>query len=228
MLITISSDTIIDSEIPPTRDPGVDPISLETKTMGIAHMSPVCYEGDNALLKSNHCTSDTKDDLVLTTPFTSSKKGEGLPSTANSCSATHCGTRIFSANAVLQARTVSTSNLLEPQLSTNPKYSVCNPYFPGTNSRISTSQLLPRLLKESTEPRSAENGLKDFIPMDPPILIRGLPGGSAITRPAGHRRGRPLRTSCEHSWQEVLLCQYYGRRRGRPARSFLLLPGRTN
>ena len=191
-------------------------------------MSPVCHAGDNALLKSNHCTSDTKDDLVLTTPSTSSTKRARLPSTPKFCSATPCGTRIFSANAVLEAKTVSTSSLLESQLSTNPKYSGCNPYFPGTNSRISTSPFLPRFLKESIEPRSAEYGLKDLILMNAPILTRGLPGGSAGTRPAGLRRGRPLRTSCEHSWQEVLLCQYYGCSRGRPPRSFRLLPGRTN
>ena len=43
---------------------------------------------------------------------------------------------------------------------------VCNPYLPVTKSLISTSQSLPRLLKESIEARCAKRGLKDFIPMD--------------------------------------------------------------
>ena len=33
--------------------------------------------------------------------------------------------------------------------------------------------------------------------MDPPIFIKWLPGGSAKTRPTGHKRGRPPRTDCE-------------------------------
>ena len=91
-------------------------------------------------------------------------------------------------------------------------------------SLISTPQLLPRLLKESINPRSANRGLKDFIPKDPAIFTRSFPGGSFKARPAGHRRGRPPRTSCKHSWQEVLLRQYDGRRCSRPPRSTLQLP----
>ena len=60
--------------------------------------------------------------------------------------------------------------------------------------------------------------------MDRPIFIEWLPGTLAKTRPARHRRGRPPRTSCEHSWQEMLLRQNNGRRCGRPPRSTLLLP----
>ena len=70
--------------------------------------------------------------------------------------------------------------------------------------------------KESLEPRSAENGLQDFILADPPVFLMCLPGGSANTRLAEHRRGRPPRTSGEHSWQTVLLFLHDGRRRGRP------------
>ena len=107
---------------------------------------------------------------------------------------------MFSANAVLEAKTASTPNLFGDQLSTTPRYSVCNPDFHGTKSLISTSQWLPRLLQESIEPRCAKRGLKVFTPMNPPIFTRRLPGGSSQTRQAGHRRGRPPRTSCEHSW----------------------------
>ena len=60
--------------------------------------------------------------------------------------------------------------------------------------------------------------------MDRPFFTRGVPGGSSRARPVGHRRGRPPRTSCKHSWQEVLLHQYDGRRRGHPPRSTLLSP----
>ena len=60
--------------------------------------------------------------------------------------------------------------------------------------------------------------------MDPPIFIKWLPGGSAKTRPTGHRCGRPPRTDCEYSWQKVLLSLYNRRRRGRPPRPVCLLP----
>ena len=80
--------------------------------------------------------------------------------------------------------------------------SVCESQFPGTKSLLLTSNLLPDLLKESIESRSVKIGLQDFILVDPPIFITWLPGGSAKTRPDGHRRGRPPRTSGEHSWQK--------------------------
>ena len=99
--------------------------------------------------------------------------------------------------------------------------SVSNSHFPGTKSLISTTKLLPNLLKDSFEPQSAKRGLQDFIQVDPPVFINWLPGGSAKTRPTGHRRGRPPRTDCEHSWKKVLLSFYNGRRRGRPPRQVL-------
>ena len=94
--------------------------------------------------------------------------------------------------------------------------SLSNSHFPGTKSLKSTTKLLPNLLKVSFEPHSAKRGLQDFIQVDPPVFINWLPGGSAKTRPTGHRRGRPPRTDCEHSWKKVLLSLYDGRRRGRP------------
>ena len=98
-------------------------------------------------------------------------------------------------------------------------YSICNSNFPGTKSPLSISKLLPDLLKESIEPRPTKHGLQGSTLADPPIFLMWLPGGSAKTRSAGHRCGRPPRTSCEHSWQKVLLSCYDGRRRGRPPRS---------
>ena len=99
--------------------------------------------------------------------------------------------------------------------------SLSNSHFPGTKSLISTTKLLPNLLKDSFEPHSAKCELQDFIQVDPPVFINWLPGGSAKTRPTGHRRGRPPRTDFEHSWQKVLLSLYDGRRRGRPPRQVL-------
>ena len=89
-----------------------------------------------------------------------------------------------------------------------------NSYFPGTKSLISTPKLLPSLLKESFEPHSAKDGLRDFIQVEPLVFINWLPGGLAKTRPTGRRRGRPPRTDFEHSWQKVLSSLYDGRRRG--------------
>ena len=213
--VTISNDTKLESVIPPARYMGVDPISLDTTTSGIDDTLPIYHAGDNGLLEGNPCASDTKDELITSPPSFLSMRRERVPSTPDSCSATNCRTRILSAIAVLEAETASTPDHFGDQLSTTPRNSVCNPYFPKfpfTKSLISTPQLLPRLLKESINPRSANRGLKDFIPIDPSIFTRSLPGGSSKARPAGHRRSRPPRTSCKHSCQEVLLRQYDGRR----------------
>ena len=102
--------------------------------------------------------------------------------------------------------------------------SLSNSHFPGTKYLISTTKLLPSLLKDSFEPHYAKGGLRDFIQVDSPVFINWLPGGLAKTRSTGHRRGRPPRTDFEHSWQKVLLSLYDGRRRGRPPRQ--VLPGR--
>ena len=148
-------------------------------------------------------------------------KGERVPSTPNSCTATNRGTKILSANAVLEAETTPTPtpNLLQNHLSATPMDWVCDSHFPGTKSPLSISKLLPDSLKESIVPRSAKHGLQNIILANPPIFVRGLPGASARTRPAGHRRGRQPRFPCEHSLQTVLLSFYDGRRRGRPPRS---------
>ena len=153
---------------------GVDPISLDTTTMGIADTLPEYHAGDNGLRERNIYSSDTKNERIS----------------------------ISSSISVSQD-------------------SLSNSHFPGTKSLISTTKLLPSLLKDSFEPHSAKGGLRDFIQVDPPVFINWLPGGLAKTRPTGHRRGRPPRTDFEHSWQNVLLSLYDGRRRDRPPRQVL-------
>ena len=217
--INIPNDSEVEPMTPPTKEMGVDPMFLDTTTMGIADTLPNYHLADYGLLEGNPCTSDTEDELITTLPSTSSMKGERVPSTPNSCSATNCGTRILSENAVLEAETAPTPNLLQNHLSATPLVSVCNSHFPETKSPLSISKLLPDMYKDSFVPRSAKHGLQNVILANPPIFVRGLPGGSAKTRPAGQRRGRPPRTPCEHSWQKVLLSFYDGRRRGRPPRS---------
>ena len=126
----------------------------------------------------------------------------------------------------LRERNLYSSDTKKERISISPstslsRDSLSNSHFPGTKSLISTTWLLPSLLKDSFEPHSAKGGLQDFIQVDPPVFINWLPGGSAKTRPTGHRRGRPPRTDYEHSWQKVLLSLYDGRRRGRPPRQVL-------
>ena len=172
--INISDAVESEPLTPPTKDMGVDPISLETTTMCIADTLPEYHAGDNGLRERNLYSSDTKNERISISPSTSLSRD-----------------------------------------------SSSNSHFPGTKSLISTTWLLPKLLKDSNEPPFAERGLQDFIQVDPPVFINWLPGGSAKTRPTGHRRGRPPRTDCEHSWQKVLLSLYDGRRRGRPPRPVL-------
>ena len=164
----INNSDAVESEplTPPTKDMGVDPISLDTTTMCIADTLPENHAGDNGLRERNLSSSDKKSERISISPSTSLSRD-----------------------------------------------SSSNSHFPGTKSLISTTWLLPKLLKNSNEPPFAERGLRDFIQVDPPVFINWLPGGSAITRPTGHRRGRPPRTDYEHSWQKVLLSLYDGRRR---------------
>ena len=172
--INISDAVESEPLTPPTKDMGVDPISLDTTTMGIADTLPEYQAGDNGLRGRNLYSSDTKNERISISPSTSLSQD-----------------------------------------------SVSNSHFPGTKSLISTTKLLPSLRKDSFEPHSAKRGLLDFIQVDPPVFINWLPGGSAKNRPTGHRRGRPPRTDCEHSWKKVLLSLYDGRRRGRPPRQVL-------
>ena len=172
--INVSNDVKSEPLTPPTKDMGVDPIFLDTTTMGIADTLPEYHAGDNGLRERNLYSSDTKNERI----------------------------------------SISSSISLSQD-------SLSNSHFPGTKSLISTTKLLPILLKDSFEPHSAKGGLRDFIQVDPPVFINWLPGGLAKTRPTGHRRGRPPRTDFEHSWQKVLLSLYDGRRRDRPPRQVL-------
>ena len=174
MQINISDAVESEPLTPPTKDMGVDPISLDTTTMGIADTLPEYHAGDNGLRERNLYSSDTKNERI----------------------------------------SISSSISLSQD-------SLSNSHFPRTKSLISTTKLLPSLLKDSFEPHSAKGGLQDFIQVDLPVFINWLPGGLAKTRPTGHRRGRPPRTDFEHSWQKVLLSLYDGRRRGRPPRQVL-------
>ena len=141
--INIPNDSEIEPMTPPTKDMGVDPMFLVTTTMGITDTLPIDHTTGYGLLEGNPCSSDTKDELITTLPSTSSMKGERGPSTRNSCSATNCGTRNISANAVLEAETAPTPNFLQNQLSTTAIDSICDSHFPGTKSLLSNSKLLP-------------------------------------------------------------------------------------
>ena len=214
--INFQNDSEVEPMTPPTKD--IDPMFLDTTTMSITDTLPLYQTNDYGLLEGNPCSSDTKDELITT----SSMLEERVPTTPNSCSATNCGTRNLSGNAVLEAEKTPTPNILQNQ-STTPMDSVCDSDFPGTKSSLSISWLLPDLLKESIEPGSAKHGLQDFLLANPPIFIPWLPSCSTKTRPAGHRRGRPPRTSGKHTWQAVLLYLHDGGRRGRPPRPVCLL-----
>ena len=91
----------------------------------------------------------------------------------------------------LRERNLYSSDTKNERISISPSTSLSrdsssNSHFPGTKSLISTTWLLPKLLKDSNEPPFAERGLRDFIQVDPPVFINWLPGGSAKTRPTGH------------------------------------------
>ena len=212
--IPFPNDADTEPMTPPRKDIVVDPMFLDTTTKGMADTLPIYHTAEYGLLERNPCSSDSNNELI-TLPSTSSMKGERVPSTPNFCSAVNLGTKRLYSNAVLEAKIAPTPSLLQNHLSTT-----CDSHFPGTKSPLSISKLLPDLLKESTEPRSAkQHGLQDFPLADPPIFLMWLPGGSAKTRPPGHRRGRPPRTACENLWQKALLSFYDGRHRGRPPRS---------
>ena len=137
--INIPNDSEVEPTTPPTKDNGVDPIFLDTTTMGIAYTLPVYHTADYVLFKGNPCSSDRNDELITALPSTSSMKGESVHFTPNFCSATNCGLRSLYANAVLEAETASTPNLVQDNLSKTPMDSVCNSLFPGTKSLLSIS-----------------------------------------------------------------------------------------
>ena len=158
MQINISDAVESEPLTPPTKDMGVDPISLDTITiciaMCIAETLAEFHADVNGLRERNLHSSDTKNERISISPSTSLSQD-----------------------------------------------SVSNSHFPGTKSLLFTSQLLPSLLKYFFEPTSAERDLNDYIQVDQPtFIIKWLHNGSTKSRPTGHRRGRPPRTSGELSW----------------------------
>ena len=98
--VNIPNDAEAEPMTPPTKDMGVDPISLDTTTMSIADILPEYPAGDNGLLERNLYSGDTKNEQISTSPSTFLSKD-------------------FASNS----------------------------HIHGTKSPISTSKLLPNLLK---------------------------------------------------------------------------------
>ena len=133
--INVSNDLKSEPLTPPTKDKGVDPISLDTTTKGIADTLPEYHAGDNGLRERNLYSSDTKNERI----------------------------------------SISSSISLSQD-------SLSNSHFPGIKSLISTTKLLPSLLKDSFEPQSATSNAG----MKPPekfqrlcFLLKGGGGTSA-------------------------------------------------
>ena len=102
----LPNNTKVEPKTAPTKGVDVDTISLVTTTIGISTISPAYHTVDNGLPEGNPYSSDTKDELISTSPSTILLKLEDeVPSSPNSCSATNCGTKIFSAIDVLEAET---------------------------------------------------------------------------------------------------------------------------
>ena len=53
---------------PSTKDMGIDPMFLDTTTMGISDMLPIYHTADYGLLEGNPCSSDVKDKLITILP----------------------------------------------------------------------------------------------------------------------------------------------------------------
>ena len=226
-------------------------ISSNNAIMGMAHTSPMDRGG---LLESNHGTDDPKDELISPeklkralaqmqinisdaveseplTPPTKDMEVDPISLHTTTMGIADTLPEYHAGDNGLRERNLYSSDTKNERISISSSISLSqdslsNSHFPGTKSLISTTKLLPNLLKDSLEPHSAKRGLQDFIQVDPPVFINWLPGGSAKTRPTGHRRGRPPRTDFEHSWQKVLLSLYDGRRRGRPPRQVIPWPHR--
>ena len=66
--INISNDPEAEPMTQPTKEIGVDPISLDTTTMIIADTLPEYYARDNGLLERNLYSSDTKNERISISP----------------------------------------------------------------------------------------------------------------------------------------------------------------
>ena len=66
--INIPNDAEAEPMTPPTKDIGVDPISLDTTTVGIADTLPEYHAGNNGLLERNFYSSETKNNEYQSHP----------------------------------------------------------------------------------------------------------------------------------------------------------------
>ena len=173
-------------------------ISSNNAIMGMAHTSPMDRGG---LLESNHGTDDPKDELISPeklkralaqmqinisdaveseplTPPTKDMEVDPTPlDTTTMCNADTLPEYHAGDNG-LRERNLYSSDTKNDRISISSSISlsqdsVSNSHFPGTKSLISTTWLLPNLLKVSFEPHSAKRGLHDFIQVDPPVLSIG-------------------------------------------------------
>ena len=67
--ITISNNNILESMIPTVRHMGVDPICSDTTTIGNEDTLPIYHADEYGLLEGNPCTSDTKDEPMISLHF---------------------------------------------------------------------------------------------------------------------------------------------------------------
>ena len=60
--IYIPNNTEVEQMTPPTKDMEVDPLFLDSTTMGIADTLPIYHTAGCGLLEGNPCSSDVKDE----------------------------------------------------------------------------------------------------------------------------------------------------------------------
>ena len=73
--INIPNDAEAEAMTPPAKDMGMDPMSLDTTTMGVADTLPEYHAGDNGLLERNLYLSETKNERILVSPSASLSQG---------------------------------------------------------------------------------------------------------------------------------------------------------
>ena len=74
--IPIPNDAYTEAMTPPTKEMVVDPMFLDTTTMGMADTLPIYHTAAYRMLERNPCSSDSNDELRATLPSSSSMKGE--------------------------------------------------------------------------------------------------------------------------------------------------------
>ena len=173
---------------PPTKDMGVDPISLDTTTMGIADTLPEYHAGYNGLRERNLYSSDTKSERISISPSTSLSR--------DSSSNSHFpGTKSLILTTWLLPKLLKNSN--EPPFAERELrdfIQVDPPVFinwlPGGSAKIR-----PTGHRRGQPPRTyyEHSWQKVLLSLyDGPCRVRPprqvLPW---LLRPKGHRRGRP-------------------------------------